>query len=229
MKSDFSGRLPQKSLPPGLRNGLIRPTAQAGFTLIEILVAVMIMALLTVLILSGVQNVRQRAKIQFCQNNLRELGMAFDMYDTFWEGKLPPSTGPDDDDLRALYPLCAKSFELFICIDTANWIDTADHLANNAGSRTSGPGHSYEYLSYYLYASRGDLLPTPIPKTRSNVDVRADKCWLLMDSMESGIPNKPDMTDNHYENGGNVLFADSHVEWIEHGKWDVDFQHGNAK
>jgi prepilin-type N-terminal cleavage/methylation domain-containing protein len=145
-----------------------RLTAQAGFTLIEVLITVMIMSLLTMLVLSGVQNVRQRAKIQYCQNNLRELGMAFDMYDTLWPGKLPPSTGPNDDDLRALYPLCAQTFNLFICIETANWIDTADHLANNAGSRTSGPGHSYEYLSYYLYDSRGDLLPTPIPKTRAN-------------------------------------------------------------
>jgi len=210
------------------RNGVTGP--RSGLTLTELLITIMIMSLLSMLILSGVQNVRHRAKIQYCQNNLRELGMAFNMYDTFWMGKLPPVTGPDDNDLSALYPLCADTLKIFVCINTANQVDTAENLTTNAkGGRTAGFGHSYEYLSYYLFDRRGEPIPTPIPKTRSNVDVRADKCWLLMDAMESGIPDKPDMTDNHYDEGGNVLFGDSHVEWISRGKWDVEFNHGNAK
>ena len=29
--------------------------------------------------------------------------------------------------------------------------------------------------------------------------------------------------------GGNVLFADSHVEWFDRGKWSYEFKNGNAK
>tara|TARA_B100001013_G_scaffold312284_1_gene217838 strand:- start:468 stop:629 length:162 start_codon:yes stop_codon:yes gene_type:complete len=50
-----------------------------------------------------------------------------------------------------------------------------------------------------------------------------------MDLMESGIPNKPGDLDNHYDLGGKMLFVDSHVEWIDHGKWDHQLKSGNCR
>jgi prepilin-type processing-associated H-X9-DG protein len=50
-----------------------------------------------------------------------------------------------------------------------------------------------------------------------------------MDAMEAGIPQVPDLTDNHYEAGGNVLYGDSHVEWTDGLRWTEEFQHGNSK
>lgn len=90
-------------------------------------------------------------------------------------------------------------------------------------------GTSYEYLSYYLFDKTGATLSTPLIKTRANVDIRADKVWLVMDAMEAGIPQVPDLTDNHYEAGGNVLYGDSHVEWTDGLRWTEEFQHGNSK
>jgi prepilin-type N-terminal cleavage/methylation domain-containing protein/prepilin-type processing-associated H-X9-DG protein len=202
---------------------------QAGLTLIEVMVTVSIMSALTLLLFQGLHNVRERAKIQYCQNNLRELGAALDMYDTLWEGWLPPTTGPDDNNLRPLYH-CLKTFKVFICIETANHVDTEEDLEDNAGGgRTGGRGHSYEYLSHYLYDATGNELAVPYKKTRASVDARADKSWLIMDAMEADTPRVPDLTDNHWDAGGNVLFADSHVEWIDRGKWRYEFKNGNTK
>ena len=37
-------------------------------------------------------------------------------------------------------------------------------LEDNAGGRTLGDGHSYEYLSYYLYDYEGNDLASPMKK-----------------------------------------------------------------
>ena len=193
-------------------------------------VVIGIISLMMLLSLAAVHNVRNRAKIQYCHNNLREIGLALDHYEYLWKGKLPPTTGPDDDNLRPLYPVCVNQLQVFVCISTGNQVDTPAMLEDNAvGGRTAGPGHSYEYLSYYLFDAKGDRLANPLMKTRASVDIRADKVWLVMDAMESGYPEVPDGTDNHFEIGGNVLFADSHVEWIEMGKWRYEFRNGNSK
>ncbi len=179
---------------------------------------------------AGVQLVRERAKIQHCQNNLRELGMAFNMYDTYWSGKFPPTANVEEDDLRALYPLCANSLELFICISTGNRVDKHEDLADNAeGGRSGGIGHSYDYHSYHIFDKAGYELSQPTLKTRSMADVTGDITWLLSDSVESGLSRSPDIRDNHFETGGNVLFADSHVEWIDAGHWQATFKAGSSR
>jgi prepilin-type processing-associated H-X9-DG protein len=66
-------------------------------------------------------------------------------------------------------------------------------------------------------------------KTRARADTYGDITWLLSDAVESGIENMPDITDNHFEVGGNVLFADSHVEWIDFGRWTDSFRAGSTR
>lgn len=194
------------------------------------LVVVGIVTLLMLLSLAAVHNFRDRAKKQYCQNNLREIGAALNHYEYLWKGILLPTTGPDDDNLRPLYPDCVNQLKIFVCISTANQVDTPEMLEDNAvGGRISGPGHSYEYLSYYLFDGKGDRLAEPKIKTRGSVDIRGDKVWLVMDAMESGYPEVPDGTDNHRDSGGNVLFADSHAEWIEFNMWRYAFRNGNSR
>lgn len=211
-------------------SGRVRGLEARGFTLIEVLIVMTIIALLVSLILSAVMNVRERAKIQDCQNNLREIGMALSFYDTYWKGWFPPAQDVEDDNLRPLYPKCVDTFEVFICLETINEVNEDKDLENNAiGGRGAGTGHSYEFMGHYLYDKDKTLLVTPTIKTRSGVDLRADKIWLIMDAMESGVPRVPDLTDNHYDSGGNVLFGDSHVEFVPRGQWSYSFQEGNGR
>jgi len=191
---------------------------------------VSILICMTMLLIStGVGHVRERLKVQQCQSSLRDLGMAISLYSSLWGEKLVPARGPSDDNLRPLYPDCIKSFEAFICPATDNRVNVERDLEDNApDGRVGAPGHSYQYLSHYLYDRDGRELADPVPKSWSSIDARSGRVWLLMDAVESGTPKRPDMTDNHWEIGANVLFGDFHLEWIEQERWADEFRAGNA-
>ena len=64
---------------------------QRGFTLIEFLVVIAIIALLMAIMMPALQRVKRQAKAAACQSNVRQWGFIFRLYANDNEGELPQS------------------------------------------------------------------------------------------------------------------------------------------
>jgi prepilin-type N-terminal cleavage/methylation domain-containing protein/prepilin-type processing-associated H-X9-DG protein len=76
----------------GMTNNLnvhTRPTRQEGFTLTELAVVIGVVGLLAVMALTALAHSRPQDHLIYCANNLRQVGMAFEMYTKDNAGKLP--------------------------------------------------------------------------------------------------------------------------------------------
>src|SRR4051812_32240613 len=81
---------------PASANVRRRAGMRGGFTLVELLVVIGIIALLVAMLLPALRKARQSAITASCLSNLRQIGMAFHMYANENHGWLP-SPGPNRD------------------------------------------------------------------------------------------------------------------------------------
>ncbi len=64
---------------------------QKGFTLVELLVVIGIIALLVAMLLPALNKARTQARSVVCQSNLRTVGQLVQFYMGDWKGSLPPN------------------------------------------------------------------------------------------------------------------------------------------
>ena len=202
-----------------------------GFTLVELLVVIGIIALLIAALLPMLQKARESSNRVKCSANLRQLATAAVMYSQGDKsGAYIWTEGPFDDDLRSLFPMYLKDYKVTVCPSTINRVLRHAQLEENAkngftigsGKHPNG-GHSYEVFAFFHKGRYPDNkhYSEHVRKTSKNLR-RPAQIFLLVDADEGPTAdnegNWPNPRDNHGDKGGNVAFCDGHVEFRAKGR-----------
>jgi len=188
---------------------------RGGFTLIEILVVVAIIALLISILIPSLSRAREQTKRAVCLANLSTLGKAMIIYADASKDVLPndnpansviASQNGSAQVLIALARKYAPDPGVFHCpMDrdpSPKRIITADYDQPDS-ARTS-----YDFYSIWWLPEFGPRL------------TRIKDAPLAWDLDGGATTPKPDQ--NHGIKGGNVVHADGHAAWQDVKKWDKE-------
>lgn len=220
--------------------GIKEFTYRRGFSLIELLVVMAILAILVAFLLPALQKAREKGRQAVCANNLRQIGLAFHMYANDWNGWLPYDNvnkgGSDFTWDRTLMP--------YLNAGDPNNFYQRTHIkivhcpSDRIVRRTNFGPRSYtmnRYLSWGANPIFLKIIAVHQIKYPSKT-VFLCEAWSAVknDNNESSVTGWHNATSGSlhgswgniassiHNGGSNFLLCDGHVKWVLDRKYDQD-------
>ncbi len=216
-----------------------------GFTLIELLVVIAIIALLMSILMPALNKVKAQAKGTVCMSNIRQIGVAANLYLEDWEQRIPRGTGgpvdpwflvfmpylsqrPINNDYRNVKIYRCPSYpdrQQTVCFVVNGWdFDGPDDMTgkeqDEATKLTQCRRRSETiYLGDNEYGSWREIIRS------ANDDLKRCDVWHpghMPNSDTDDVSHGRRVARKRHKDGSHYLFLDWHVDYIATSDMTID-------
>jgi prepilin-type N-terminal cleavage/methylation domain-containing protein/prepilin-type processing-associated H-X9-DG protein len=171
-----------------------------GFSLIELLVTMALIAVLSAMMFGFASARHQRTQKQLCADNLQKIYVSLQIYANDFKGDLPqaPNAQTSEDVLGVLVPKYTADTSIFICPGGRD-------SEIPAGEPLSAHKISYAYYMGHQLSTTDTTAWVLMSDRQVNTEPKRAGDWVFS-------PDGKPPGNNHHKFGGNFLMADGSVQ-----------------
>jgi len=192
-----------------------------GFTLIELLTVILVITILAGLMTTGYMKVRERARRAYCAENLRQVGVACQLYSQNF-GDFIPTVAGGGAPSRPMVSLSLifedeylKNRDVFRCPSTSDQcfdLSPGDTFSPHGQIQTGADAKRRE-CSFGYDDLKGRFTDADVPIAADSLPAPGEEVTSISIGIGGAGQKAGKNSANHGGEGQNVLYYDGHAKW----------------
>lgn len=190
---------------------------QRAFTLLELLATIAIIALIGSFCLAGLSRGKGKATKIFCNNNLRQLSLALEMYATDNEENFPRRTASSRSNWVVVLQPNYVTTNILRCHVERDGV-WRSYLLNGFNDWFKQNLTAIDYSLFELWQWPRGLKSSAIPDPSDTItfgEKKSDSSHVHMDFLQGGGNDIHEIDHWRHDQGANFAFADGSVRWLQ--------------